>query len=235
MAKGASPSASTGNNKKATKTSASAIVKGSAKAFPTSPTKAVASVKTSMVAQAAANGKKKPANNNASAAAAAAVKQHQQDEQDREFLRRAINLSQEHMRGGAGGPFGAIVVKDGEVVAEGWNQVTSTNDPTAHGEVVAIRRACAKLKTFSLKGCALYTSCEPCPMCLASIYWARLDRIVFANTRDQAKAIGFDDAYIYDEIPLPIDKRAIPHRHMPLDEAWAVFQEFQDKTDKIAY
>ena len=112
-------------------------------------------------------------------------------------MRRAVRLSAERMREGAGGPFGAVIVKDGKVVAEGWNRVTSTNDPTAHAEVMAIRSACEKLGTFSLQGCEIYTSCEPCPMCLSAIYWARLDRIYFANSREDAAAIGFDDELIY--------------------------------------
>ncbi len=111
------------------------------------------------------------------------------------------------MEAGAGGPFGSVVVRDGRVIGEGWNQVTSTNDPTAHAEVVAIRRACAAIGSFSLAGATLYASCEPCPMCLASAYWARVSRIVFANTREEAAAIGFDDQLLYDEIPKPIEER----------------------------
>src|SRR6266404_1774250 len=124
---------------------------------------------------------------------------------NRAFMRRAVELSRERMRQNAGGPFGAVIVKAGEILAEGWNKVTSTNDPTAHAEVSAIRAACARLGTFSLAGCDIYTSCEPCPMCLAAIYWARLDRIYFANSREDAAAIGFDDALIYHEVAKPID------------------------------
>ena len=123
-------------------------------------------------------------------------------------MRHAVRLSAERMREGAGGPFGAVIVKDGKVIAEGWNEVTSANDPTAHAEVVAIRLACEKLGTFSLEGCDIYASCEPCPMCLAAIYWARIDRIFFANTREEAAAIGFDDEFLYREIPKPIAERS---------------------------
>jgi tRNA(Arg) A34 adenosine deaminase TadA len=150
-------------------------------------------------------------------------------------MRRAVRLSAERMRDGAGGPFGAIVVRDGKVVAEGWNRVTSTNDPTAHAEVTAIRDACEALGTFSLRGCDIYTSCEPCPMCLAAIYWARLDRIFFANSREDAAAIGFDDALIYAEVSKPIEDRVIPTTKLALPEAAAVFAEWQAKADKIPY
>jgi guanine deaminase len=155
--------------------------------------------------------------------------------EDRAYLARAVALSREHMENGAGGPFGSIVVRDGQVIGEGWNQVTSTNDPTAHAEVVAIRRACDALGTFSLQGATLYASCEPCPMCLASAYWARVSRIVFANTREEAAAIGFDDQLLYDEIPKPIDERSIPTIHVPDADARAVFQTWLAKADKIAY
>ena len=147
----------------------------------------------------------------------------------------AVRLSAERMRDGAGGPFGAIVVKDGKVIAEGWNRVTSTNDPTAHAEVTAIRGACNSLGTFSLRGCDIYTSCEPCPMCLAAIYWARLDRVFFANSREDAAAIGFDDALIYGEVSKPIEDRIIPTKKLALPEAAAVFAEWLTKLDKIPY
>jgi guanine deaminase len=153
----------------------------------------------------------------------------------RTFMRHAVRLSAERMREGAGGPFGAVIVKDGKVIAEGWNRVTSTNDPTAHAEVSAIRDACQALGTFSLKGCDIYTSCEPCPMCLAAIYWARLDRIFFANSREDAAAIGFDDALIYGEVSKPIADRVIPTIKLPLPEAEAVFAEWQAKPDKVPY
>lgn len=155
--------------------------------------------------------------------------------EDRAHLVRAVALSREHMEIGAGGPFGSVVVRDGSVIGEGWNQVTSTNDPTAHAEVVAIRRACAAVGSFSLERATLYASCEPCPMCLASAYWARVSRIVFANTREEAAAIGFDDQLLYDEIPKPIEERLIPTVHIPDPEAKAVFSAWMRKADKIAY
>ncbi|WP_372421898.1 nucleoside deaminase [Salinarimonas chemoclinalis] len=154
---------------------------------------------------------------------------------DRRFLARAVALSRAHMESGAGGPFGAVIVRDGEILAEGWNEVTSSNDPTAHAEVVAIRRACTAVGDFSLRGATLYTSCEPCPMCLASAFWARVARIVYANTRTEAAAIGFDDAFIYDEIPKDPAARALPAEHLPLDEAKAVFRAWMEKADKVAY
>ncbi len=153
----------------------------------------------------------------------------------RRYLRHAVRLSAERMREGAGGPFGAVIVRDGKVIAEGWNRVTSTNDPTAHAEVTAVRQACAVLNTFSLQGCEIFTSCEPCPMCLAAIYWARLDRITFANTREDAAAIGFDDAHIYGEVSKPIEQRVIPTVQLPLPEAEAVFAEWRTKPDKVEY
>jgi tRNA(Arg) A34 adenosine deaminase TadA len=156
-------------------------------------------------------------------------------DQRRDFLRHAVRLSAERMRAGAGGPFGAVIVRDGQIVAEGWNCVTSSNDPTAHAEVVAIRRACEALGTFSLAGCEIFTSCEPCPMCLSAIYWARLGRITFSNSREDAAAIGFDDGLIYGEVSKPIEDRLIPVVKMPLPEAEAVFREWNAKADKIAY
>ncbi|MCG6121364.1 MAG: nucleoside deaminase [Microvirga sp.] len=156
-------------------------------------------------------------------------------EDDDEHLARAVALSREHMESGAGGPFGAVIVRDGRVLAEGWNEVTSTNDPTAHAEVVAIRRACRAVSDFSLKGATLYASCEPCPMCLASAYWARIGRVVFANTRQEAAAVGFDDSFIYDEIPLAPEERKLPGEHRPREDAKAVFEAWLGKADKIAY
>ena len=150
-------------------------------------------------------------------------------------MKRAIELSAERMRANLGGPFGAVITRDGKVIAEGFNQVTSTNDPTAHAEVVAIRRACEVLGTFSLEGCEIYTSCEPCPMCLASIYWARLDAIYFANSREDAAAIGFDDDFLYREIPKDLNQRKIPTQQIALEEARAVFDEWREKPDKIEY
>jgi tRNA(Arg) A34 adenosine deaminase TadA len=153
----------------------------------------------------------------------------------KEFMRRAVELSAQHMRKGAGGPFGAVIVKGGKVIAEGWNRVTSSNDPTAHAEVTAIRDACKVLGTFSLEGCEIYTSCEPCPMCLSAIYWARLDRIYFANTRQDAAAIGFDDDFLYREVPKPVEARSIPTVKLNVPEAAAIFAEWQAKPDKVCY
>jgi tRNA(Arg) A34 adenosine deaminase TadA len=150
-------------------------------------------------------------------------------------MRRAIALSREMMRSGKGGPFGAVIVRDGHVVAEGFNQVASTNDPTAHAEIVAIRRACQALGALELAGCEIYTSCEPCPMCLAAIYWARLDRIYYANDRHDAAAIGFRDEFLYREIPLPPDQRAIPTLRLLPAEGQAVFAEWDRKPDKLPY
>lgn len=151
------------------------------------------------------------------------------------FLRRAIELSLEKMRAGKGGPFGAVVVKGGEIVAEGWNCVTSDHDPTAHAEVVAIRRAASALGTFDLSGCVIYSSCEPCPMCLGAIYWARLDALVFANTREEAASIGFDDAHFYDELAKPLHDQKLPCTHVPSEAARAVFEEWREKDDKTEY
>ena len=150
-------------------------------------------------------------------------------------MRHAIALSRRGMEGGAGGPFGAVVVKDGQVIAEGWNQVTSTNDPTAHAEVVAIRRACTALGRFDLRGAVLYTSCEPCPMCLSAAYWARLDAVVFGNARDDAAAIGFDDQFLYDEVAKPIEARSLPIRRLLAAEALEVFAAWAEKPDKVPY
>src|SRR5215471_21434342 len=136
------------------------------------------------------------------------------EDRRKDLMRRAVALSAEKMRAGLGGPFGCVIARNGEIIAEGSNHVTSANDPTAHAEVVAIREACRKLGTFSLEGCELYTSCEPCPMCLGAIYWARLDRVYYANTRVDAAAIGFDDAAIYREFGKPIDGRAVPFIHL---------------------
>ncbi|MCO6439850.1 MAG: nucleoside deaminase [Nitrococcus mobilis] len=151
------------------------------------------------------------------------------------FMRRAIDLSHEKMIAGIGGPFGAVIVRDGCVVAEGWNRVWSAMDPTAHAEVVAIRRACRILETYQLTDCSIYTSCEPCPMCLGAIYWARLQVIYYANTRGDAAAIGFDDSFVYDELALPLSQRRIPVRRLLGDEALAVFRVWQEKADKKLY
>tara|TARA_R110002110_G_scaffold137735_11_gene323125 strand:- start:2155 stop:2661 length:507 start_codon:yes stop_codon:yes gene_type:complete len=154
---------------------------------------------------------------------------------DHRFLARAVELSRQGVTSGTGGPFGAVVVKDGQIIGEGCNEVTTTCDPTAHAEVVAIRRACTHLADFSLKGATIYASCEPCPMCLASIYWARLDRLVYANTRDQAARIGFDDAFLYDEVPLAPLERSLPTVHLPGDDAEAAFRLWEGKVDRVEY
>lgn len=150
-------------------------------------------------------------------------------------MREAIRLSVQMMRKGKGGPFGAIVVKGDKIVGRGWNQVTSSNDPTAHAEIVAIRDACKRLKTFSLEGCELYTSCEPCPMCLSAMYWARIDSVFYGNTRTDAAKIAFDDDEIYREVALPIRKRKLKMKPLLRREALAAFKEWKSKADKIPY
>lgn len=152
----------------------------------------------------------------------------------KDFMRRAIELSINSVEKG-GGPFGAIIVKNGEIIAEASNSVTTDNDPTAHAEVNVIRKAAKKLNTFNLEGCEIYTSCEPCPMCFGAIYWSRLDRIYFANDRNDAKNIGFDDSFIYDEIQKPIEERKIKTIIILRDEALEAFKNWQKKTDKIEY
>lgn len=153
----------------------------------------------------------------------------------KEFMKRAIDLSREHMNANHGGPFGAVIVKDDQIIAEGWNCVTSSNDPTAHAEVEVIRKACKKLNTFDLQGCEIYSSCEPCPMCLAAIYWARISRIYYANTRSDAAAIKFDDDFFYQELNLPIADRKVPMVQFGRDQALDVFAEWEKKTDKKDY
>ncbi len=150
-------------------------------------------------------------------------------------MARAIQLSIDGVHSGRGGPFGAVVVRDGKIVAEGVNQVTSKNDPTAHAEVLAIREACAKLGIFELKDCELYTSCEPCPMCFGAIYWARLSLVYFANTAEDAAKIGFDDSFIYSELRQPHSQRRIPAIQMMREEALAGFRAWAAKPDKISY
>ena len=150
-------------------------------------------------------------------------------------MRAAIRLSIAKMRAGCGGPFGAVIVKGGRIVGRGWNQVTSTNDPTAHAEVVAIRDACKRLKSFQLDGCDLYTSCEPCPMCLSAIYWSRLRKVYYGNTRKDAAKIAFDDDFIYEQVALPIHKRTLVMKEFLRDEALAAFKEWAAKTDKVRY
>jgi|SRR6185312_10372054 len=153
----------------------------------------------------------------------------------KDHMKRAIDLSRSNMERGMGGPFGAVVVKDGKVIGEGWNKVTSSNDPTAHAEVEAIREACKNLSTFDLSDAEIYTSCEPCPMCLSAIYWARISKIFFANTKKDAAKIQFDDDFIYQEIPKPIAARKIPMQQMMHDEALKVFRSWEEKSDKIQY
>ena len=154
---------------------------------------------------------------------------------DNPFMARAIQLSIDNVRSGRGGPFGAVVVKDGSIIAEGANQVTSTNDPTAHAEMVAIREACRKLVAFELEACEIYTSCEPCPMCLGAIYWARLSRVYFANADADASRVGFDDSLIYRELALPYSQRKIPMIQMMREEALAAFRAWENKSNKVEY
>ena len=152
-----------------------------------------------------------------------------------EHMRRAIALSLRAIRTKCGLPFGAVIVRDGEVIAEAHNTVTSDNDPTAHAEMNAIRAACAKLGTFLLEGCEIYTSGEPCPMCLSAIYWARLDRIYYANRQEDANRVGFSDQSFYREISLPPDQRRIPMSRLLGDEAIAAFSEWDERPDKVIY
>ena len=149
-------------------------------------------------------------------------------------MKRAIELSVESVNNG-GGPFGSVIVKGDKIIAEGSNKVTSNNDPTAHGEIVAIREACKKLNNFSLNGCELYSTCEPCPMCLSAIYWARIDKIYYANTREDARKIDFDDSLIYTELQKNIDKRKIPMIQILRNEALKAFDLWDKKKDKVKY
>ena len=151
------------------------------------------------------------------------------------LMHQAIQAAVENVRSGRGGPFGSVIARGGSVIAAGVNQVTATNDPTAHAEMVAIREACRELRTFNLSGCEIYSSCEPCPMCLAAIYWARIPTVFYGNTRADAAAIGFDDDFIYQQIPLPPEKRAIAMRPLLRDEAQAAFREWTAKSDKQRY
>jgi tRNA(Arg) A34 adenosine deaminase TadA len=153
---------------------------------------------------------------------------------DDKFMQMAIDLSLKNVQAG-GGPFGAVIVKDGEVLATGVNRVTLNNDPTAHAEVSAIRAACEKIGDFRLRGCTIYTSCEPCPMCLAAIYWAGISRIYYGNTKEDAAAINFDDKFIYDEMSLPVGMRSVPTRMMMREQAAAAFQAWTDYADKVEY
>jgi len=157
-------------------------------------------------------------------------------DKDKKYLRRAIELAYEGMRAGKGGPFGAVIVKDDEIVGEGYNQVSSSNDPTAHAEVVAIRNACKNLDSFQLDDCVIYSSCEPCPMCLGAIYWARPARLLFAAGHEDADEIaGFDDQFIYKEIELPMAERNLPAAQAMREEGLGPFQEWADKQDKTLY
>jgi tRNA(Arg) A34 adenosine deaminase TadA len=151
------------------------------------------------------------------------------------FMREAIRISIAKMRANCGGPFGAVVVRQGKIVGRGWNQVTSTNDPTAHAEVMAIREACRRLKTFQLDDCELYTSCEPCPMCLSAIYWARFRKVYFGNSRHDAAKIEFDDDFIYREVATPLEKRKILMKQFLRAEAITAFKEWAEKSDKVRY
>jgi guanine deaminase len=157
------------------------------------------------------------------------------DSGDSKWMRRAIELSLENVRSGRGGPFAAVVVKDGELISAAANCVTATNDPTAHAEIAAIREACRKLGHFELNGCDLYTTCEPCPMCLGAIYWARPARVFYGNTAADAAAIGFDDAFIYAELTRALPERKIPMRQLMHDEALEAFRAWQAKPDKSLY
>jgi guanine deaminase len=155
--------------------------------------------------------------------------------QDSDFMQAAIQLAAEHMRAKDGGPFGALITKGAHIIGRGWNKVTSTNDPTAHAEVTAIRAAASALGNFQLNGCVLYTSCEPCPMCLGAAYWARVDRIVFAATRQDAALAGFDDEEIYRELGLPLFERKLPIQQTLREKAVEVFIEWRQMPDKIPY
>jgi guanine deaminase len=152
-----------------------------------------------------------------------------------DHMRRAIALSLDMMRSSKGGPFGAVVARGGQIIAEGFNQVTSNNDPTAHAEVVAIRLACQALGTFDLTGCEIYTSCEPCPMCLAALYWSRCDAVFYGNSAADAAAAGFDDSFLYDEVSRPPDRRKLPMKRLLADEAIENFNTWRAQTDKIEY
>jgi tRNA(Arg) A34 adenosine deaminase TadA len=151
------------------------------------------------------------------------------------FMKAAIKLSLQKMKDRSGGPFGCVIVQNGKIIAKGWNQVTSKNDPTNHAEIVAIRNACKKIKTFQLTDCEMYTSCEPCPMCLGAIYWARPAKVYFANNKKDATKIGFDDSFIYEEILKDFKNRKIPFEQIMRKEALVAFEEWQKKEDKIKY
>ncbi|MCZ6520681.1 MAG: nucleoside deaminase [Bacteroidetes bacterium] len=151
------------------------------------------------------------------------------------FMREAIKLAGENVETGSGGPFGAVIVKDGRIIATGTNKVTASNDPTAHAEVVAIRNACLELGSFQLDGCEIYCSCEPCPMCLGAIYWARPKKIYYACDKSDAASIDFDDGFIYSEIAKPLDKRNLAIEQLLRDEGYEVFKKWKESDDKIQY
>ncbi|WP_316837990.1 nucleoside deaminase [Pedobacter nutrimenti] len=159
----------------------------------------------------------------------------EQSTQHEKFMRLAIELSEKNVLESLGGPFGAVIVKDGEIIAQSGNKVTSSNDPTAHAEVSAIRLACTALSTFDLSGCVVYTSCEPCPMCLSAIYWARISKIYYANTKTDAGNIGFDDKFIYDELEKPMESRSLPIKQMMRDEALQAFKLWEQSTMRTDY
>ena len=154
---------------------------------------------------------------------------------EEKFMQEAINLSRQGLKNNEGGPFGCVIVKNDKIIGRGNNRVTSTNDPTAHAEIVAIRDACRNLQTFQLEGCEIFTSCEPCPMCLGAIYWARPSIVYFANNRTDAAEIGFDDSMIYDEMITELDKRKIPIISLGRDQALKIFKEWEEKEDKTKY
>ena len=156
-------------------------------------------------------------------------------ENQKKFMREAIRLSIENVQSGNGGPFGTVIVKNGEIIASGVNKVTQSNDPTAHAEIVAIRSACETLGTFQLVGCEIFCSCEPCPMCLGAIYWARPDRIYYANTRKDAANINFDDNFIYNELDVSISQRKLPTTQLLRDEAQMAFKQWRESTAKTEY
>ncbi|WP_295655659.1 nucleoside deaminase [uncultured Mucilaginibacter sp.] len=157
------------------------------------------------------------------------------DAQHEKFMRIAIELAEYNVKQGQGGPFGAVIVKDGMIIARSANKVVPNNDPTAHAEVLAIRTACQELETFSLEGCVIYTSCEPCPMCLGAIYWARIDKIYYANNKADAAAVGFDDQFIYDELDKKMDDRKLPFAQLLRDEAQGAFKLWQTLENKTEY
>ncbi|MCA0132529.1 nucleoside deaminase [Winogradskyella sp. D23] len=154
---------------------------------------------------------------------------------EEKFMMKAVDIALEGVKNNEGGPFGCVVVKDGRIIGKGNNKVTSSNDPTAHAEIIAIREACANLGSFQLDGCEIYTTCEPCPMCLGAIYWARPDKVYYACDQKDAADIGFDDQFIYNEIPMPYHKRSIPFKQLERATALKVFKEWDEKEDKIEY